>query len=122
MGVRCWATVAKFGASVTFLEAEQEGLRGPTSYGTTLERIRLRVGFCKSSPRNHATNLRVLVRQPRAVGDLNPCSPVGPKPFYESEPHAPPSLTRTQLGPNHAFLFVLIRKHRLGRRAESHGS
>jgi hypothetical protein len=36
--------------------------------------------------------------------------------FYESEPYAAPWLTRTQLGPNHAFLSVLIRKHRLDRR------
>lgn len=33
-----------------------------------------------------------------------------------------PLFTRTQLGPNHTFLSVLIRKHKLGRRAENHGS
>ena len=40
----------------------------------------------------------------------------------ERGPDQLPSLTRTQLGPNHAFLSVLIREHRLGRRVESHGS
>jgi len=60
--------------------------------------------------------------RPGPLGDLNPCCPVGPTPFYESEPYAPPSLTRTQLGPNHAFLSVLIRKLRLSRRTEIHGS
>lgn len=64
------------------------------------------------------------IGQPRPIplGDLNPCCRVGPTPFYESEPYAPPWLTRTQLGPNHVVLSVLIRKHRLDRRAESHGS
>jgi hypothetical protein len=61
-------------------------------------------------------------RRSQPLRDLNPCCPVGPRPFYESEPYAPLSLTRTQLGPNHAFLSVLIRKLRLGRRAEIHGS
>jgi hypothetical protein len=60
--------------------------------------------------------------RPSPLGDLNPCCPVGPTPFYESEPYAPPWLTRTQLGPNHAFLAALIRKDRRDRRAESHGS
>ena len=65
---------------------------------------------------------RWALRQSRPVRDLHLCCSVGPRPFYESEPYVPPSLTRTQLGPNHASLSGLIRKRRLGRRAESHGS
>jgi len=69
------------------------------------------------------TNRRPVV--PRACESrwgFEPVLPGGSYTFYESEPYAPPSLTRTQLGPNHAVLSVLIRKHRPGCRAEIHGS
>ena len=56
--------------------------------------------------------------RPISLGDLNPCCPVGPTPFYLIRAVPAALLTRTQLGPSHAFLVVLIPNDKSGCRAE----